>query len=157
MLVGVVSDSHDNLPAIEAAVTALSARGVEHLLHAGDVIAPFAARAWRRFAGPITAVFGNNDGERAGLAKVLEAIHEPPFVLTLGERRIVLAHDLRAVPPAVLAGAALVVSGHSHTSDVRRENGTVYLNPGEVGGWVTGRRTSAVVDLKTLWVEMLSL
>ena len=116
MLIGVVSDSHDNVPAIAAAVKALRARGVEHLLHAGDVVAPFAAKAWREFQGPITAVYGNNDGERAGLARVLTDIHEPPHSLTLAGRRIVLAHDENALAETVAAEADLVVIGHTHLS-----------------------------------------
>ena len=157
MLVGVVADSHDNLPAIAAAVGALLGAGAEHLLHAGDVIAPFAARAWREFPGPITAVYGNNDGERAGLAKVLTDIHDPPHAFALGGRRIVLAHDAEMLTEAVLEGADLAVFGHSHKVGLERRGRTLVLNPGEVGGWLTGTRTCALVDLSTLEVEMLEL
>lgn len=157
MLIGVVSDSHDNLPAIGAAVAALSERGVGHLLHAGDVVAPFAAKAWRAFEGPITAVFGNNDGERAGLAKVLDDIHQPPHALTLGDRRIVLAHDEQDLTGAVIGAADLVIFGHSHRPETRREGSQVLVNPGEVGGWLTGRRTCAVVGLHDLSVEVVRL
>ena len=157
MLIGVVSDSHDNLPAIAAAVKALTRHGAERVLHAGDIVAPFAAKAWRDFAGPVTAVFGNNDGERPGLAKVLDDIHAPPYTLTIAGRRIVLTHDAALVTEAVLHGAELVVFGHSHQAEVRREEGVLWLNPGEVGGWLTGKRTCVLVDLKALAVETIRL
>jgi len=136
-------------------------RGTEcvdgYLIHAGDLIAPFAARAWCEFHGPITAVYGNNDGERAGLAKVLSDIHQPPYALTLDGRRIVLAHDAAALTEAVVAEADLVVVGHSHRSEIRRQGAALVVNPGEVGGWLTGKWTCAVVDLDALSAEIVEL
>ncbi len=157
MRIGVVSDSHDNLPAIEAALKAFAERGLQHILHAGDIVAPFAAKAWRKFPGRITAVFGNNDGEKKGLRDVLDDIHRAPHSLTLGGKRIVLAHDVEKVTPALAKKAELIIFGHSHHPEERREGTVLWLNPGETGGWLTGARTCAVVDLETLSVEMIHL
>jgi putative phosphoesterase len=157
MLIGVVSDSHDNLTAIAAAVKVLSGHGAERLLHAGDIVAPFAAKAWRLFPGPITAVYGNNDGEKPGLAKVLDDIHPAPYALRLAGRHIVLTHDVGRLAGMDLSEVDLVVHGHSHQPETRREGRTVWINPGETGGWLTGRRTCALVDLDRLDVEMIEL
>ena len=157
MLIGLVSDSHDNVPAIQEAVQALQDRGAEHLLHAGDVVAPFAAKAWAAFDGPITAVFGNNDGEREGLARVLDDIDDPPRTLELAGRTIVLAHAAEQIDDATRAQADLVVYGHTHRAEASREADVLTVNPGEVGGWLTGRRTCAVVDLQSLAVEIVDL
>ena len=43
LLLGIISDSHDNLPKIDAAVAKLNASRVDLVLHAGDYCAPFAA------------------------------------------------------------------------------------------------------------------
>lgn len=157
MLLGVVSDSHDRKTAIANAVAALSARGATHLVHAGDIIAPFAGQAWRAFPGPITAVYGNCDGERRGLGRVIGDIHEPPHTFELDGRSIVLAHDPEVLTPAVVKGADLVLFGHTHVVETRTEGGTLFLNPGEVCGYVKGRRSCAVVDLATLTVEIIDL
>jgi len=42
LLLGIISDSHDNLPKIESAVARLNNLGVDLVLHAGDYCAPFA-------------------------------------------------------------------------------------------------------------------
>ena len=49
--VGLISDTHDRLPTLHAALDVFRNRGIEVLLHPGDIIAPFAAKplaAWTR-------------------------------------------------------------------------------------------------------------
>ena len=41
MKIGVLSDSHDNLPNIRKAVEVFSKNGVEALIHGGDFCSPF--------------------------------------------------------------------------------------------------------------------
>ena len=41
MLVGLISDTHDNLPMVEKAVKRLNEEKVGLVLHAGDYVAPF--------------------------------------------------------------------------------------------------------------------
>ncbi len=43
-IVGVLSDSHDNMPAIERAVDFFNENNVDMVMHAGDIISPFTAR-----------------------------------------------------------------------------------------------------------------
>ena len=42
MLIGVMSDTHDNVPLIEKAVALFNDRKVGFVIHAGDYVAPFA-------------------------------------------------------------------------------------------------------------------
>ncbi len=156
MLIGVLSDTHDNLPKVRGALDAFRRRGVEHVLHAGDLVAPFTMRLLMRAGLPLTAVFGNNDGERKGLRKACETIYDGPHVVQLGGRRIVLAHEPETLTPEVRAGADLLVHGHNHIPGV--ESGPpMVLNPGECGGWLSGKSTAAVVDLATLEAEIIDL
>ncbi|MEL7671087.1 YfcE family phosphodiesterase [Methanobacterium sp.] len=62
-----MSDSHDNLPAIREAVKFFNEAKVELVIHAGDMISPFAANEIKNLNAEFKAVFGNNDGERDGL------------------------------------------------------------------------------------------
>jgi hypothetical protein len=41
MKVGLISDTHDNLPQIEKAVAFFNDKGVDFVIHAGDFVAPF--------------------------------------------------------------------------------------------------------------------
>ena len=156
MKIGVVSDSHDNMPAIRKAVEALNAEGLEAVLHAGDFVAPFAVEEFLKAKAPFLGVFGNNDGERAGLAKLCAEIQPGPRLLELGGRKIVLAHTEEAITPALWEAVAVAVFGHTHRVVV--EKGKVLrLNPGECGGWLTGRCTVAVLDTETLDVRVVEL
>jgi len=156
MLLGVLADTHDNLPMVERATTLFAERRVSLILHAGDFVAPFALRTLLKGGIRIVGVFGNNDGERAGLAKLCGEIHDSPCRLELSGRTVVLAHDPSDLTEHALEGADLAVCGHTHRPGVT-EGRPLKLNPGEAGGWLTGRCTVALVDLDRLHAEILDL
>ena len=160
MLIGVMADSHDNVPKLEAAVSLFNQRQVQHVLHAGDFVAPFAIDPLRGLDCPVLSVFGNNDGERLGLAARIREIGEVHAYLataTLDDRRIAVVHYPELAEPLAESGAYdLVVYGHTHRVDQRQDHGLL-LNPGETGGWLTGCSTVAVVDLTTFQVRIHEL
>jgi len=156
MLVGVISDTHDNLPKVGAAAAAFRERGVEVILHAGDYVAPFALKLLLKAGARVVGVFGNNDGERTGLRKVCPDLHEPPHRLELAGRTVVMVHDPQALAQDVADGADLLVCGHTHGTEVR-PGPPLLVNPGEAAGWLTGRATAAVVDLEGMTAEIIDL
>ncbi len=154
MKLGVMADSHDNLVLIRIAVEWFNDEGaVGAVVHAGDYVAPFALKELARLSVPLHGVFGNNDGEHAGINKVMPQIVDPPLHIGLGRRKIVVTHDLEALPDAARNAADIVIFGHTHEPLVERD-GRLLVNPGELGGWLTGRSTVAVIDLETLEVEI---
>ncbi len=158
MLIGVLSDTHDNLGAIREAQKVLKERGVERVLFAGDFCAPFSVAAMKEFGVPITAVFGNNDGDKLLLldrSKDFCDLAEPPRQIELGGRKILLLHQPWLLEQAIKSGDFdLIVYGHTHKPDIRKER-TLVVNPGECGGWLTGKRTLAIVNLETLEAELV--
>lgn len=76
MKVGVISDTHDRLPAFRRALALLKRIEVEALFHAGDFVAPFAAclMSADQWTAPLYSVYGNNAGEREGLRAVLPGV-----------------------------------------------------------------------------------
>jgi hypothetical protein len=152
---GVISDTHDHLTNIRKALALFRELGVEAVVHAGDVVAPFAAKALLEFDSPLLAVFGNNDGERAGLSRLLD-IEPGPRELSLDGKKVVLAHDAAEVPDELARSSDVVVTGHTHDPGVVPGRPAT-LNPGEAGGWLTGRATCAVLDLDTMEAEILEL
>jgi putative phosphoesterase len=155
MLVGAIADTHDNLPKVAAAAELFAERGVELILHAGDFVAPFVLKVLKKPGIPIVGVFGNNDGERAGLRTLCEDIHEPPHRLQLDGRTIVIAHDLEQLE-AVPGDVDLLVHGHTHEPQ-SQPGKPLLLNPGEAGGWLTGRGSAALVDMDRMQVETVDL
>ncbi|HWW98691.1 MAG TPA: metallophosphoesterase family protein [Edaphobacter sp.] len=139
MLIGVISDTHGLLR--PEAVAAL--RGVEHILHAGDVGDVAILDTLRQIA-PVTAIRGNVDV--SGACAELPATD----VVELGDRLFYLVHsvhDLDINPAA--AGVAMVVSGHSHKASVQVRDGVIYFNPGSAGP----RRFSLPVTVGFVTVE----
>jgi putative phosphoesterase len=123
MVIGVISDTHGLLR--PEALAAL--RGVEHILHAGDVGNIGILDALREIA-PVTAIRGNVDvrGECAELPAT--------DVVELAGRLFYLVHSVRDLDiEPVAAGVAVVVSGHSHKAAIEMEKGVMYLNPGSAG------------------------
>ena len=96
MVIGIFSDSHDNIFRIREAVELFNSWSCQLVIHAGDYIAPFAIREMRKIACPVRGVFGNNDGERQGLSqmfKLIGEIKDPPFSLEALKTRILILHD----------------------------------------------------------------
>jgi hypothetical protein len=157
MKIGVISDSHDNIPRLEKAVRFFNRKKVGFLLHAGDFIAPFAAQKLNLLEMPWQGVFGNNDGERSGLTKISAGrIRQGPLRLRLEGRRITLVHDINSINPHT-GKADLIVVGHTHKPEVNKIEGKLIVNPGECGGWLSDRATAAIVDLSKLSASIIKI
>jgi len=161
MLLGIMADSHDNLPKIERAVSFFNQKGVKLVLHAGDFIAPFVARKLKDLNCPLVGVFGNNDGEKKGLgdkiASINGEVHTPPYSFERKGKNILLVHDPEMLKGMDLFSFDLVIYGHTHEEEIKKEGQRIILNPGECGGWLTGRSTVALVDLKSMEVSINTL
>lgn len=159
MKIGVISDTHDRLTTFRRAIAMFRRLGVDAVFHAGDYVAPFAAKliAPSVLKVPLHCVYGNNDGERKGLAAVLPNIVEGPIRVMLDGRTIVMHHFVDWIPPADLAGADVVISGHTHEVVNQVKGGRLYLNPGECCGWVNDRATVAVLDLASLQADIIEV
>lgn len=157
MLIGVISDTHDRLPMIDAAVALFARNRVEAIIHPGDFVAPFAVEKLLAFQGPIHAAFGNNDGERAGLKKLLPQLVDGPLWIELDGRRILVHHFVDWCDPKDVARADIVITGHTHEVVNRFEGRRLILNPGECCGWVYGRCTVAILDTTGPSAEVFEL
>jgi hypothetical protein len=160
MLIGVISDTHDNLTALRKALAKFKAAGAELVLHAGDIVSPFVAAAFKEAGLKVIGVFGNNDGDKLYLKERFSEVgelHFGPHELELSGRKIVLMHEPRALSALAASGVYdLLIYGHTHEVDLR-EGPPLVLNPGECGGWLSGRATCAVVDLETLHMELVEI
>jgi putative phosphoesterase len=163
MKIGVLSDTHDNLANLGRAVGIFAERGVEALIHAGDVCSPFVLREFEPLAARgvrMHAVFGNNDGDRVLLVRKgadFCIFHDGAAILELDGRRIVVTHYPDLAPALLASGVYdLVIHGHDHRVRVEGESRRL-LNPGTCAGYLAARATAAVVDLADLSVEVVEL
>jgi hypothetical protein len=159
MKVGVISDTHDRLPTFRRALSLFKRLNVEAILHAGDYVAPFAAKliAPDQLTVPLHCVYGNNDGEREGLKKVLPNLVDGPLRVGLGGRTLVMHHFIDWCRPQDLKGADVVITGHTHEVVNEQRDGRLMLNPGECCGWVNDRCTVALLDLAKLQAEIIEV
>lgn len=66
MKIAIMSDTHDNTPAIVWMIEYLNEQKIKTALHAGDMINPGILYRFRdHYLGQLHFVFGNNDGEKA--------------------------------------------------------------------------------------------
>jgi len=160
-MIGIMSDSHDNMNAVKHAVRFFNYAECDFVIHAGDIIAPFAARELANLSCQVKAVFGNCDGEKEGLIKAFEGfgeIQEAPFIFSRNSRRFLITHVHFSVPHYASSGEHdVLIFGHTHKPEIRKEEGTMIINPGETGGWLSGRSTVVLLDPKTLETELVVL
>lgn len=157
MHVGIVSDTHDNVPAVETIVEVFAERDVEVVLHAGDVVAPLVVPYFEDFE--VHAVLGNNDGEVAGLTAAFDdlgeasALHGRFADLRIDGVDVAMLHgeSLDEVQALAESGAYdLVVSGHYHEREKRQVGETTVCNPGAQFPTVDPEhRTVAILDTET--------
>ena len=148
--IGVVADTHcpEFLEELPAALLA-GLRGVDLILHAGDVGGPSTLEQLREIA-PVEAVRGDHDGRMTGLPAHRE--------VALGGRQVVIVHGNRSrliEEPVTLLGtlslgvvwpdvglaahlksrfprADVIVYGHTHRPRADRLGDTLVFNPGAI-------------------------
>ncbi len=160
MKLGIIADSHENMPLIAKAVELFNRQEVDLVLHAGDFISAITAKEFKKLKAKLIGVFGNNDGDKLLLQKRFQGIgelYDDYHELEIEGRKIVLMHQPKFLKALIASGKYdLIIYGHTHKVDIR-EGQPLVINPGECGGWLTGRRTVAIVDLETMKVEIYDL
>ncbi len=167
--VAVLSDTHDNLQKLGAALSIARERRVEAVIHLGDFTSPFTLRELAGSAPRVVAVLGNNDGDPLALLRIASVsgieLHHWPHELELEGRKVLLIHGFGSAETLVklveaLAGSGkwdAVLYGHTHRFDLRRVGGALVLNPGEVYGGLTGRSTFAILETERMEAEAVEV
>jgi len=150
MKIGILSDSHDNLIKLDHAVKFFNRHKVDFVFHAGDFVAPFAVLKMKELEANWAGVYGNNDGEKNGLFVASEGrIKDGPRKMELEGKKIILTHELDKVAPEV-EEAQIIIYGHSHKAEIKTMFSKLLINPGECGGWLSGKSTVAILDTENL-------
>ena len=164
-MIGLISDTHDNLPLIDKAVKRLNEENVNFVLHAGDYIAPFVIPKFKILKAKLIGVFGNNDGDHELLKKKFNdysnlEIHGYFAMLNVEGLRIALlhGHDTELLKALISSqGFDVVVYGHTHKAEVRKEGKTLIVNPGEACGYLTGKSTIGLLDTDKREAKIIEL
>jgi putative phosphoesterase len=165
LLIGVISDTHDNLANVEKVVELFNEAKVELVLHAGDYVSPFVIPKFKLLNCRLVGVFGNNDGDHAFLRqRFMESgnceVHGRFAQVTVDGFKIALLHgDETELLNALIASEYFdaVVHGHSHALAYRKNQKTIILNPGELCGYLTGKPTYAILDTEAREAKIINL
>ncbi|MCL9814246.1 metallophosphoesterase [Natranaeroarchaeum aerophilus] len=165
MLVGVISDTHDNVSAVDRAVSVFEERGVETVIHCGDVIAPPVVRYFDGLE--VHGVLGNNDGELDGLESAFRQLgngsklHGRFTKLEFDGTTFAVLHGERLDDVEAHAASGeyeYVCYGHHHVAEEREVDGTTVLNPGAHFPTVPEEHHSiAIVDTESDDVEFVAV
>jgi hypothetical protein len=141
MIIGIITDSHDNVWNLKKVVDILNEEQVDLVIHCGDFIAPFSVRELGQLKCPVHCVFGNNDGDRYEITRtVRDKVSNVTLHGELGEIdaetcKIGFTHlPTVAMGLASMRKYAAVFCGHTHKPSTERVEGTLLVNAGQVMG-----------------------
>tara|TARA_Y100001935_G_scaffold216608_1_gene188414 strand:+ start:1413 stop:1904 length:492 start_codon:yes stop_codon:yes gene_type:complete len=156
MLLGVVSDTHNNLKNIEVIIDIFNDAKVPIVIHTGDISNANSLEQFSKLNSKFIGVFGNNDRNEPGLIEVAKRnnfqFQEPPRRLNLLEKEIVIFHEPDNVEQFLSENKMInvVLYGHTHRYENQTKNGVLYFNPGESAGMQKGRNAVGILDLTDL-------
>jgi len=168
MKIGVISDTHDHLENIKKSVEIFKKLRADVLIHAGDFCSPFVFRELNKLQPECSkayAVFGNNDGDKVLLTENAGnfcSIKQGILKLELEGRKIAVMHYPDIADELFRSGEFdIVIYGHTHRKrlEVTTDGDTkrIILNPGSCAGYLTDKPTVALIDLKNLSADIISL
>jgi putative phosphoesterase len=156
MKIGILSDIHDNLWNLSAAVAALEEADL--LLCCGDLCSPFVIPQLARFSKEVHIVFGNNDADlyRITLNASKHSnihLHGEWFESSFEGQRFGMNHfDYIARNLAGSGRFDVVCFGHNHIREISRSGNTLLINPGPImgakfaSGWEDVEPTFVIYD-----------
>ena len=170
MLIGIISDTHDNARNLLKAVELFNKKNVGLVIHCGDWVSPFMPPFTKGLKCKVISVFGNNEGDKFNFltwGKVKEIgveFHNDCFEKEIDGRKIAAYHGQSEILLNGLIESQkydAVFSGHNHKASVEKKGKTLHVNPGSISGVcvtdLSDEITVAVYDTKTNNAEIVSL
>lgn len=172
MKIGILSDTHDNVVAVDEIIDILNAQNIPVAMHAGDLIHPGVVQKFESYyQGTLHFVLGNNDGEKVVITELAHSsekllCHNREMELELQGKRIYMNHYSHIGEAfSELGKFDLCIGGHDHHQRVIRSDKSVFINPGHT--LVNTRihqdypkhlqHTFAIFDLATMQEEVIEL
>lgn len=152
MRIGILSDTHNNLPNLRSALARLRRENVDTLFHLGDITRPETARELGGFW--VIHLVGNGDYLSGEIRRVLLELNPENYsgmVYTgqIGGAAFAATHGhLAGKVDALVASGRYdyVLHGHSHRRKDQAHGATRILNPGGLGGLKPQERSFILLD-----------
>ena len=125
--IGIFSDSHRRTELTQEAISHLQTKGIEYIIHAGDLEVKENLDILKNTKLPYVCVFGNNDYDLVQYSNEYK-INQEPYYFKIKEITFKLMH----LPFYLNGDTNIVISGHTHMFEQSYINNTLFLNPGEI-------------------------
>lgn len=155
MKIGILSDTHNNIANLRAALAIFQASGVQTLIHCGDMTQPNLVYAMVEYQ--VIFTYGNNDIASGEIRQILRARNPGNYA------GLVYSGQLDGVRIAATHGHLVaethnllhcgefdyVFTGHSHRHMDEKIGITRHINPGALGGLHPEPRSVCMLDLES--------
>jgi uncharacterized protein len=139
MIIGIISDTHNNIELTKKAIAIFREKDVEFIVHAGDLTSPKILSLFAEFKckfvlgnTDIDADYLNMECKKLGFEKI-----ETVCTFTLDNKNFILFHgnDVPIFREAVASGKYnYIIKGHTHFFENYISNNTRIINPGALYG-----------------------
>lgn len=154
-LIAILSDTHNNLDNLNAALETLRNEGIQTIIHCGDLTSPETAYHFHGFR--VIHVIGNGDELSGEIRRILLELNPENFSGSVFEGTIEgvrLAALHGHVPGSINELVAAkdfqyVFHGHTHKRRHEKVGDCTVINPGALGGLKRQSRSFAILDLQT--------
>jgi putative phosphoesterase len=156
MKIAIISDIHDNFHNLVLFFKQVKKYKIERIIFLGDFINNGIAKMLASYDVPVVAIWGNNDGGKAGITKT--ALSEKSNMtigfstydsLEIDNRKIFITHyPLLAKPMAKSGEFDAVFYGHDHKKNIDKISNCIIVNPGEISAHKTSKAHFAIYDTK---------
>jgi uncharacterized protein len=160
LLVGILSDTHNEVPRTKEAVKTLCSSGAEMLIHCGDLSLPEIVEACSVL--PFYFVFGNHDSDmvpdlRSAAQKFQATCLDWGGTINIEHKTIAVAHGhlTMDLAPLIEMQPDYLCTGHSHIANDWDQNGIHRINPGAL--FRADRFTVALLDTTSDNVSFLTI
>tara|TARA_B100001559_G_C16492940_1_gene619291 strand:- start:1577 stop:2068 length:492 start_codon:yes stop_codon:yes gene_type:complete len=161
MLIGVVSDTHNNIKNIDRIISLFNDKEVDLVIHTGDITNPNSLKRFTKLNCKFAGVLGNNDRSEPGLIEAAKEnslrLEAPPLELSEFKRNITIFHEPDSIANYLEENKDTDIVLHGHTHRYRNEtlNGILFFNPGESAGIFPGKNAIGIIDLEDLSIERI--
>ena len=163
MLIGLISDSHNDITALQRALAVFREEKIHTILHCGDLTSPHMIKLFADFS--LHMAFGNGDyltGEIKDQALLLgtQSTARPVNTITIEHTSIVIVHGHRPGEVRQLAESGqydLLFTGHTHEREEYWIGNTRVINPGGLTAKAVPSHSFATFDLKKDLLEFHQL
>ncbi len=160
MLIGLISDTHDNAALVKKAAKEFKKRKIRAIIHSGDLVAPITLNWLKDFK--IYFCLGNSDGDIIAIKEKIESFKGIFLGLggsfTLDNKKFAVFHGHY---PFILDSLVksqkfdYVIHGHTHKKANKKIGKTRVINPGCL--YRTHDNSIAVLDTKKDEVKFIEL